>query len=186
MTDKVSDPATDSFDYLLAWLHPDREQAGRRYEEIRRRLIKVFASRDCWEPEDLADETIRRVETNARNVAPDWVNDPALYFYGVARNVRREYLRRKTAPDAPPPSPDAEQAEREDMCLEHCMQKLLAADERSLILQYYQGQGRAKIENRQELCERYTLGVNALRIRVHRILKRLRPCVVDCVARMEV
>ena len=183
MTDKMP-PATESFDYLLAWLHPDPDQAGQRYEEIRRRLIKVFAGRDCWEPEDLADETMRRVESNVRSVAPDWVNDPALYFYGVARNVRREYMRRKPVPK-PPPLPDVEKAEREDMCLECCMQQLLAADERSLILQYYQGQGRTKIDNRQKLGEQCGLGVNALRIRIHRILKRLRPCVLDCVARLE-
>ena len=184
MTDKIPPPAIDTFDYLLAWLHPDREQAGQRYEEIRRRLIKVFASRDCWEAEDLADETMRRVESNVHNVAPGWVNDPALYFYAVARNVRREYVRRKPAP-SPPPSPDVEQAEREDMCLECCLQQVLTADERSLMLQYYQGQGHAKIENRQELCQRFGLGLNALRIRMHRLLKRLRPCVLDCVARVE-
>src|SRR5947209_6617862 len=49
MTDKESAPPTDSFDRLLAWLNPDREQAGQRYEEIRRRLIKIFARRGCSE-----------------------------------------------------------------------------------------------------------------------------------------
>ena len=103
-------PHAESFDYLLAWLHPDRDQAGARYEEIRRRLIKVFAGRECWEPEDLADETMRRVESNVRDVAPGWVNDPALYFYAVARNIRREYHRRNPPP-SPPPPPDVQQAE---------------------------------------------------------------------------
>ena len=184
MSDKVPPLATETFDYLLAWLHPDRERAGQRYEEIRRRLIKVFASRDCWEPEDLADETMRRVESNVRDVAPDWVNDPALYFYAVARNVRREYVRRKPEP-LPPPKPDTEDAERNDACLEWCLQKLLGDDECTLVLQYYQGQGGTKIKNRQELCEQYGLGLNALRIRMHRVLKRLRPCVLDCVARLD-
>ena len=177
-------PATQSFDYLLAWLNPDRDQAGRRYEEIRRRLIKIFAGHDCWEPEDLADETMRRVESNVLAVAPDWVNDPALYFYAVARNIRREYARRKPPP-LPPPTPDVEEAERDDACLESCMEQLFATDERSLILEYFQGQGRTKIENRQHLCEQYGLGLNALRIKIHRLLKRLKPCVLDCVARME-
>ena len=175
---------SESFDYLLAWLNPDREQAGRRYEEIRRRLIKIFARHDCWEPEDLTDETMRRVESNVRDVAPSWVNDPALYFYAVARNVRREYGRRKPPP-IPPPSPDRDQAERDDACLERCMEQMFAADERSLMLEYFQGQGRTKIENRQQLCEQYGLGVNALRIKIHRLLKRLKPCVLDCVAQME-
>ena len=184
MTDNMPPAATESFEYLLAWLHPDREQAGVRYEEIRRRLIKVFAGRECWEPEDLADETMRRVESNVRDVAPSWVNDPVLYFYAVARNVRREYLRRKPVP-TPPPPPDVQEAEIEDRCLECCFDKLLEADERALMLQYYKGQGRAKIEQRHELCEQYGIGLNALRIRMHRLLKRLRPCVIDCVARAE-
>jgi len=182
MTDKESAPPTDSFDRLLAWLNPDREQAGQRYEEIRRRLIKIFARRGCSEAEDLADETLRRVELNVCKVAPDWVNDPALYFYAVARNVRHEYARRTRARGLPPLAPDTEQAEREDVCLERCMQRLLTSDERSLMLQYHQGRGRSKIEGRQELGRQHGLGPNALRIRVHRLLKRLRPCVFDCLA----
>jgi DNA-directed RNA polymerase specialized sigma24 family protein len=182
MTDKESVLSTESFDLLLTWLNPDREQAGLRYEEIRRRLIKIFARHGCWEAEDLADETLRRVELNVCNVAPGWVNDPALYFYAVARNVRREYGRRKRAPVLPPPAPDAEQAEREDACLERCMQRLLTGDERALVLQYHQGQGREKIERRQGLGQQHGLGTNALRIRIHRLLKRLRPCILECLA----
>ena len=184
MTDKGIPTAAESFDHLLAWLHPDREEAGQRYEEIRRRLIRIFAGRDCCEPEDLADETLRRVELKVDDVAPTWINDPVLYFYAVARNVRREYGRRKRVPTPPPPPPpNAEEAEREDRCLEHCMRKLLTSDERSLMLQYYQGQGRTKIENRQELCRQYALGQNALRIRMHRLTKLIRPCIFECVGR---
>ncbi len=171
----------NSFDYMLTWLNQDREAAGRRYEEIRRRLIKIFARYECSEAEDLADETLRRVELNVYKVVPDWVNDPALYFYAVARNVRREYGRRQGLP-SPPPPPDTEQAEREDDCLERCMKRLLTGDERELVLQYHQGQGRTKIEGRKELARHHGLGLNALRIRIHRLLTRLRPCIVDCLA----
>ena len=183
MRDNRLPAPAESFDHLLAWLHPDRDQAGQRYEEIRRSLIKIFAGRGCWEPEDLADETLRRVELHVHDVAPTWINDPVLYFYAVARNVRREFSRRKTAPTGlPPPPPNVDEAELEDQCLEHCMQRLLTDDERALVLQYYRGNGRTKIENRQELSRQQGLGQNALRIRMHRILKRLRPCVFDCVA----
>jgi|SRR5689334_948807 len=178
-------PAAASFDQLLSWLNPDREQAGLRYEEIRRRLIKIFARRGCWEAEDLADETLRRVESHVNEVAESWINDPILYFYAVARNVRREYLRRKALLNpAPPPPPSADEAEREDRCLEHCMERLLTGDERALVLQYYHGQGHTKIENRRKLCREHELGLNALRIRMHRVIKRLRPCVLDCLEQM--
>jgi DNA-directed RNA polymerase specialized sigma24 family protein len=184
MTKQESVSSTETFNDLLGWLSPDREKAAQRYEEIRRRLIKIFAHCGCWEAEDLADETLRRVELKVSEIAADWINDPALYFYGVARNVRREYVRRKTAPEPLPPAPDVEQAEREDRCLEHCMDRLLTRDERSLVLEYHQGQGRTKIDQRRELGRQLGLGENALRIRIHRLLKRLRPCVVDCLAEM--
>ncbi len=50
-----------ALDSLLAWLDPDRDRAGAKYEAIRTRLIKVFVCRGCPEAEDLADETINRV-----------------------------------------------------------------------------------------------------------------------------
>jgi DNA-directed RNA polymerase specialized sigma24 family protein len=181
MSNRVSAPPTDSFNQLLGWLNPDRDQAGLRYEEIRRRLIKIFAHHGCTEAEDLADETISRVERNVDEVAPGWVNDPVLYFYAVARNVRHEYVRRKPPPEPPPP-PDSEEAEREDSCLQNCLKRLLSSDERSLVLQYHEGYGQAKIERRRQLAQSHELGQNALRIRIHRLLTRLRPCVQDCLA----
>src|SRR5215207_6031462 len=84
----------ENFEHLLEWLDPDRERAGARYEEIRRALIKIFTTRGCAEPEDLADETITRVCRKVRTIAPTYVGDPANYFYGVAKNVHLEYLRR--------------------------------------------------------------------------------------------
>ena len=83
----------ENFEHLLEWLDPDRERAGARYEEIRRALIKIFAGRGCAEPEDLADETLRRVCRKVRTLAPTYVGDPACYFYGVAQNVHLESLR---------------------------------------------------------------------------------------------
>ena len=37
----------EAFDELLAWLNPDRERAGRKYEDIRQRLIRIFMHRGC-------------------------------------------------------------------------------------------------------------------------------------------
>lgn len=182
MRNKESVESAETFNNLLNWLNSDREQAAQRYEEIRRRLIRIFAHYGCWEAEELADETLRRVELKVSDIAQDWVNDPVLYFYAVARNVRHEYFRPKGVPHPPPPVPDVEQAEHEDNCLEHCMKRLLTNDERSLVLKYHQGQGRTKIDYRQELGRQHGLGPNALRIRIHRLVKRLRPCVLDCLA----
>jgi len=48
-----------------------------------------------------------------------------------------------------------------------------------LILRYYQGEQRAKIENRRALAERLGLTINALRIRASRIRSRLEACVIE-------
>src|SRR5215510_16416550 len=93
----------ESFDALLDWLDPEREIAGQKYEEIRRRLIKLFACRSCHEPEDLTDETINRVTRKLKEIATEAAGDRVAYFYAVANNVFKEYLRRRL-PEPPPPS----------------------------------------------------------------------------------
>lgn len=176
----------DNFDELLSWLHPDRDQAGKKYEDIRRRLIRVFIHRGCTTAEDLADETITRVTRKVLEVkaAYNSGDDPALYFYGVARNVYREYLKRRpvpllSPPTAPPPEGTDESSLQYD-CLEKCL-KLLTPQNRELIMEYYHSAEEAKIENRKKLASRLGLALNALRIRAHRIRAELKKCVLECV-----
>lgn len=171
----------EAFDALLAWLDPERERAGKRYEDIRRRLVKIFAYRGCREPEDLADETINRVAKRVGEIAGTYSGDPSLYFYGVANKVHHESLRKKLPPPLPPPEPSQE-IELEYECLELCM-GTLNADSRELVLQYYHGEKRARIERRRAMAERLGIPLNALRIRAHRLRVALRDCVNDCLAR---
>jgi RNA polymerase sigma factor (sigma-70 family) len=167
------------FQEFLAWLDASPEQAGQRYEDIRRRLIKIFTCRGCTTPEDLADETINRVIRRVPEIAKTYVGDPALYFYGVAHNVFLEYCRRKPDPQ-PPPVPDPPpQAEREYACLEECMEHL-PSHSRELVLQYYQEEKHAKIDLRKQLAERLGIPLNALRIRACRIRMNLHECVFQC------
>lgn len=167
---------------MLFWLDPDREQAGRKYETIRTRLIKIFTCRGCHEAEDLADETINRVILKAEQLAPSYVGDPALYFYGVANNVHHEYLRRKT-PQAPPLSHEpSEELERSFECLEKCMRNL-SPENRELILEYYREERRAKIDRRKRLADKMGIALNALRLRAHRIRESLYVCVQNCLGR---
>jgi hypothetical protein len=70
----------DGFDKLLGWLGPDRDSAGKKYEEIRLKLIKIFARRGCMLAEELADETMDRVCNKAQKIVDDYKGDPALYF----------------------------------------------------------------------------------------------------------
>ena len=51
----------ESFNRMLAELHPDIERAGEQYEKIRRKLLKLFEWRGCAHAEECADETFNRV-----------------------------------------------------------------------------------------------------------------------------
>jgi DNA-directed RNA polymerase specialized sigma24 family protein len=169
----------EAFERLLDWLDRDRDRAGQRYEQIRSSLIKIFVCRGCVDSEELADETINRVAGKVPEIADRYIGDPALYFYGVAKLVHLEYLRRKPVALPSLPAGTAEEIDMRYECLEQCMQRLTAKS-RELILTYY-GQDRgAKIDQRKELAERLGIGSNALWIRVHRIRKNLLECVNGC------
>ena len=57
----------------------------------------------------------------------------------------------------------------------------LTADNRKLVLQYYQEEKQAKIDHRKLLAEQLGIALNALRIRAHRIRASLQECVQNCV-----
>jgi DNA-directed RNA polymerase specialized sigma24 family protein len=175
----------DEFDGLLAWLDPDRDQAAQKYEEIRGRLIKIFVCRGCPVAEDLADKTIDRVASKVKDIAPSYVGNPALYFYGVAKNVYHESLRPGPAPVPTPAQvvdPDPPEPDREYDCLMECM-KLLATKDQELILDYYQEEKQAKIDHRKKLAEGLGIGLNTLRIKVYRLRARLQECVEQLMKR---
>jgi RNA polymerase sigma factor (sigma-70 family) len=187
---KNQSPVTQAaFDSLLAWLDPDRERAGAKCEQIRLRLIKLFACRGCpdVDADELADETIARVTVKAPEVSKGWSGDPRLYFYGVAKKVFLEWLRRPKTPPAHgwPPTADpseSEETERRHDCLERCLEKLAPAS-RALVLDYYRNDRRAKIDHRKELAARLGIAQNALRIRIHRVRTALQECVGACLGR---
>jgi DNA-directed RNA polymerase specialized sigma24 family protein len=168
---------SEAFEMVLDWLDPDRERAGQKYEEIRRKLIKILAHRGCTIAEELTDEAINRVCRKVQEVAPNYVGDPAHYFYGVAQKVFLEHVKKKAEPK-PIPKPDPPD-ERRFECLERCFEEL-DAESRDLILQYYEDDKRAKIDHRKELAARLEVTLNGLRMRVHRIRAILQQCVLDC------
>ena len=177
----------DEFNAMLAWLDPDWERAGTKYETIRVRLIKILTCRGCPSPEELADETINRVASKVPEIVGTWEGDPSLYFYKVAQNIflewRRVTIRQVDVPVEEAQSVPAVAAASDEIaehdCLERCLQEL-AEGERTLMLEYYRQQGQAKIDHRKKLATEMGIAVNALRIRAHRIRRSLRQCVLDC------
>lgn len=180
---------------LLRWLDHDRDRAGQKYEQIRRALIKIFAARGCYHAEDLADETLTRVARKAGALAATYEGDPSLFFYGVAKNVHREYLKdmsRNGRVDASLAQDRAqgvaamdagrEAAARDEArlrCLTKCLGKL-PDDQHEIVTKYYEDEKRAKIDSRKALAERYRLSLNALRLKACRLRQSLRQCVLKC------
>ena len=156
------------------------------YERLRGGLIRVFARRGCSAPEDLADETIARVMQKLPKVAMDYEGDPERYFFGVARNVYLEQMRRprlEPIEDLPEGVMVSGSARATDEaiygCLEACVEALPQED-RELVREYYRYEKIAQIEARRALAARLGVGLNALRLRVHRIRQQLARCVEKC------
>lgn len=184
-------PTQEEFDSLLAYLAADRDEAGKEYETIRRKLIKFFECRGCSSPEDHADETINRVARKIRNGTEIWAKQPSSYFYGVARNVLMDYRRRLSKEALPLDSVDKcghlcgsplekHESRQRERRLEHLLKAVqaylqeLPAHRRDLILEYYGEDNTSKGESRRLLAKRLGIPANALRIRIHRIRMKLR------------
>jgi len=182
----------EAFDALLGQLDPERERAGELYETIRRKLVRLFEWRGCASPEDLADETINRVARRLDEGVELRSNDPYGYFCGVAHLVYKEVLRRASREqralaggDWPPPTLEEEEPSDHRLdCLRRCLAEL-PPDQRDLVLRYYHGksdQGESNIRNRQQLASEAGIPMNALRIRVHRVRRKLESCVHACLS----
>jgi DNA-directed RNA polymerase specialized sigma24 family protein len=180
----------EEFEALLAQLDADRDRAGERYETIRRKLVRLFEWRGCAAPEDLADETMNRVARRLAEGIELRSSDPYGYFCGVAHLLYKESLRRAAREQRVLAEgggltlaafDDDEPTDHRLDCLRQCLAGL-APDQRSLVLRYHQGansHGETNIRNRQALASEAGLPMNALRIRVHRIRRKLETCVHD-------
>ena len=176
-------PTKEAFDKLLGWLDPDREKAAEKYQKIQARLNKIFAAKGCSNPEDLADETFNVVTRKIDGLLENYVGDPALYFYAVAKKIFLEQLKKKPLPELPPVTPDASDLERRCTCLEECLKQELTPTEQNLILRYHEKEKREKIKTRKQIALELGISINALRIKVYHFQTRLRRCIEPCLQR---
>lgn len=186
-------PTKEAFRQFLGWLDEGADSSGERYLEMRRRLVLYFDRKNCPAPDELADETLSRVAGKLQEQGAITDLSPAHYCYIVAKFVFLEDLRR----------PERKQKSLEQLAvsssmryerslagsqvvienkeklldyLERCLNDLAPGD-RELILDYYRGDGRTKIESRRRLAERLGLSANALSIRACRIRSKVEACV---------
>ena len=173
-----------AFDGLLAWLDADPHAAARKYEQIRRSLIRYFEARRCVAPDVQADQVIDRVARRLSEGADIYASDPYFYFQGVALRVFQEYLRGDRTPIAVPlPQPeDAARLQRRLECMERCLEGL-PAETRAMMLEYCTVDKSSKRRQREALAARLGMTVNSLRIRVHRVREQLEQCVSGCLER---
>jgi DNA-directed RNA polymerase specialized sigma24 family protein len=185
---QLSKRALETF---LASLDRDRNAAAERYEHIRARLLRFFEWRGCEFPEECADETITRVIRKIDEGAT--LQDPASYCYGVARLVLLEALKtrekeRQALAQIQPLSVYVDDVQRDVEerleCLRSCM-KRLPADQQTLIAEYHRHDPESRIEGRKRLAASLGIGLNALRIRAHRLSATLGSCVGHCLEQEE-
>ena len=172
------------FDLLLAWLGPDRDSAGRKYETIHSGLVRIFVSKGFSDAEDLADETINRVMVRLPDIKADYFGEPACYFHGVARNVIRENYRRKevaTGMIEGRAHPKPVEGEEHD-CLGHCLNRL-PPSKRDLILDYYLYEGHDKVEHHKQMAGQLKISEGAIRSRAFQIRLSLERCMRQCALR---
>jgi RNA polymerase sigma factor (sigma-70 family) len=179
-----------AFDKLMARMESAAEAPGDRYLRARRNLVRFFEGRRSRFAEEQADETLNRVARRLDEGAE--IQNFEAYLYGVARLVMLEAIderarERKAFSEVPLRLVQPGQAEGEETgarldCLSRCLERL-PPDGRALIVQYYQGERRAKIENRQKLADSLGIPLQALRARALRLREKLEACVSACLGR---
>jgi RNA polymerase sigma factor (sigma-70 family) len=152
----------------LRFLGPDPERAAASYVELHQFFTRYFEIKACVDPGALADATLRR---GLRRLREGTVLTTSLRFYlmGIARNIVREQRharRNQVVPlAADMPGPDVASAVEQGLSIDQVLAKV-SPDERRLLQEYYCG-------TRSELASRLGLTSTALRVRVHRLVKRL-------------
>lgn len=162
-----------ALDALLDTLAPDREEAGCKYEELRRRLINLFAWERCDSPESLADEVLNRLARKA--IAGVVIPHLDRFAFGVARLVIQEEERKRRNRQAVLREFQARgksnDSESDGMDVIASCLAALPQDRRELIERYYGA-------DRKALAHELGISMNALRNRALRIREELFDCFV--------
>jgi RNA polymerase sigma factor (sigma-70 family) len=182
------------FDAFLQRLDPNRDQAGEKYEDLRRRLIKFFEWNSCFPAEDLVDETLDRVVERLETVQ---VLDVVAFAWGFAKHIRQEAYKRSErivqiadlpkGVQLPAEGKNQERAlqeAREDewrtRCLRLCLRRFVPAD-REVFLKYHNVKG-DHTAYRSRLANDLGISIGTLRVRINRLREKLETCLRECMA----
>jgi DNA-directed RNA polymerase specialized sigma24 family protein len=177
----------EALQQFLTYLDPDQDRAGEKYEEIRRKLVTFFRCNGFWNAEDQVDETMDRV---IRRLTEVEVRDLMPFIRGVARHVASEVHKRaprvtpiEDSQEFPARGAGDEEGERRFSRRLECVYKCadrLPAEDREIILQYYQYDKAQKIENKRNLAAVFGITTATLRVRAFRVRKQLEKLVMEC------
>jgi DNA-directed RNA polymerase specialized sigma24 family protein len=177
-----------SFTRLLGRLGADQNQAGEKYEDMRRTLIRFFEWRSAPFPEEHTDETFNRLARKLDEGIE--IVSIGSYCYEVARLVCLEAFKGHESRRAPleqinleviASDTTDEKAEKEQRltCLDDCL-RALPVESRELITEYYCDEKRGRIDRRRALADRLKLRRDALANRAQRVRDKLEQCVIRC------
>ena len=182
----------EDFNNLLGWFSADADEAGRKYEEIRRGLIRFFRFRGCSEAEDLADETFNRIAQKLDTLKFDENIKLITYFYSFASNIYLEDFSKRKRYTAKTEEIISSIEEKNQIgeiekspaiiCLEECLARETPAT-RSLLLEYYSREKTEKIALRKKIAEEQNVNMQSLHTRVFRLKNHLRQCLQKCLAK---
>ena len=179
----------ESFEKLLEFLDPDRDIAGLKYEDLRRKLVRYLEVNRCLTPLEQVDMIMNLVARKLQE-GLEYRGEPAKYFFGVARNVMKAYWRRskqvssldplsavRLGRQEPVGTLDGNKAylrfEAEMETLDQCLEAL-TDDTRLLMIAYYRSTGAERRAERERLALRFGVSPNTLRLRAFRAKQKLR------------
>jgi RNA polymerase sigma factor (sigma-70 family) len=179
------------YEMLLVRLDQNRVKAECDFLEIRRKLIKIFECRRCFDPSACADDAISRVAR--RLTEGEEIANIKSYIVGVARLIALEEHRSRRTSNiddletgvelADPANQETELIERtlkERLlgCLRRCLDEL-PPESRDLALSYYESD-KDQIARRKNLAKRLGVSEETLRKRAQRLREKLESCVTKC------
>jgi DNA-directed RNA polymerase specialized sigma24 family protein len=176
----------ESLNLFLSWLSKDRDAAGKKYEDIRHRLIFILECRHCMCADEVADEAINRFIGRLPELIETFKGDPFNYILVTARHIQQEKDRKQNLSLSDDlndvPSETVEDDELDELihnCLDRCLSDLEPKN-RDLLLNYYQTDYQNQIDFRKRLANQLGIAANALRIRVHRLRATVHSCLNKC------
>jgi hypothetical protein len=194
------DMSPEDFERLLQWLGSHRDVSNENYVRYHAHLSRWFYLQGCRRPEDLADEVWNRIMKSLRNqpegltdlftkrpsTATPASKDPVPVLLGYSRNVLLEYWREEKRIDHEHDLGDdvsggenTPSSEMRTLCLELCLKKL-NDDDGQLLREYHKYEPGRKVEHRKAMAEARQSTLNALRLKVSRLMSNVRNCVKGC------